>query len=105
MTYRVVVTPDAEQDLRRAYRYIRGEAPAAASRWIKGARKSIKTLASNPERCPFAPESRAFQEPIRELLYGKGNRGTYRILFVVLAEAVYVLHVRHGSMDELRPQD
>jgi plasmid stabilization system protein ParE len=105
MTYRVIITPDAEQELRRAYRYIRKEAPAAAGRWIKGARKSIKTLARNPERCPLAPESKSFHEPIRELLYGKGSRGVYRILFVLLAKTVYILHVRHGSMDDLGPED
>lgn len=34
---------------------------------------------------------------MRELLYGKGNRGTYRVLFVILSKAVFILHVRHGS--------
>jgi plasmid stabilization system protein ParE len=43
MTYRVIVSPNAEHDLREAYRYIRYYAPEAASRWIKGARRSIKT--------------------------------------------------------------
>ena len=57
MTYSVIITPNAEQDLRHAYRYIRKEAPAAASRWIRDARRTIKTLARNPERCPLAPES------------------------------------------------
>jgi hypothetical protein len=52
----------------------------------------------------MAPESISFQEPIRELLYGQG-RGVYRILFVVLSKIVYVLDVRHGSRDELQPED
>lgn len=54
----------------------------------------------HPERCPMAPESASFDQPIRELLFGSGNRGTYRFLFVVFAEekSVYILHVRHGSM-------
>lgn len=94
MIYGVIITPNAEQDLREAY-------PEAAGRWIKSARRSIKTLARNPGRCPMAPESRSFEEPIRELLCGTGNRGTYRVLFVIMTEFVYVLHVRHGSMDEL----
>jgi len=105
MTYRVIITPNAEQELRQAYRYIRERAPQAANRWIKGARKCIKSLARYPERCPLAPESKSFEEPIRQLLYGRGNRGTYRILYVILAKTVFVLHVRHGSMDELRPEE
>jgi hypothetical protein len=41
----------------------------------------------------------------RELLFGTGNRATYRFLFVVLDNSVYVVHVRHGSMLALSPRD
>jgi plasmid stabilization system protein ParE len=97
MTYRVIITPAAESDLRSTYRYIRSQ---AARDWIRRARQIAKTLARHPERCPLAPERASFDEPIRELFFGSGNRGTYRVLFVVFAEeeSVYVLHVRHGSM-------
>jgi hypothetical protein len=54
---------------------------------------------------PLAPESESFEEPIREILYGRGNRGTHRILFVILAKTVFVLHVRHGSMQTLEPEE
>ena len=105
MTYRVIVTPEAETDLRTTYRYIRGQAPRAARDWIKRARQAAKSLARYPERCPLAPESASFGQPIRELLFGTGNRGTYRFLFVVLGQSVYVLHVRHGSMLPLSPDE
>jgi plasmid stabilization system protein ParE len=101
MTYRVIFTPAAESDLRTAYHYyIRRQAPRAARDWIRRARQAAKTLAHHPERCPMAPESASFDQPIRELLFGSGNRGTYRFLFVVFDEekSVYILHVRHGSM-------
>jgi plasmid stabilization system protein ParE len=98
MTYRVIMTPAAETDLRTAYRYIRNRAPLAARDWIRRARRSAKTLVQRPERCPLSPESVSFDQPIRELFFGSGNRGTYRLLFVVLDQSVYILHVRHGSM-------
>jgi plasmid stabilization system protein ParE len=103
VTLRVVVTPNAEDELRATYRYIRDRAPDAAREWVKGARRKIKSLARNPERAPLAPESVSFENPIRELFYGSGNRGTYRILFTVLGQQVYVLHVRHGSMLPVEP--
>ncbi|MGA9528674.1 MAG: type II toxin-antitoxin system RelE/ParE family toxin [Terriglobales bacterium] len=107
MTYRVIVTPDAENDLRTAYRYIRNQAPRAARDWIRRARQTAKSLARHPERCPMAPESASFDHPVRELFFGAGNRGTYRLLFVVLEEekSVYLLHIRHGSMLPLSPED
>jgi len=100
MTYRVIVAPAAENDLQTAYRYIRRQNPRAAREWIRRARQTAKSLAHHPERCPMAPESASFDQPIRELFFGSGNRGTYRFLFVVFTEekAVYILHVRHGSM-------
>ena len=104
MKYRVVVTPEAENDLRTVYHYIRKRgAPQSARVWISGARKRIKSLARYPERTPLAPESASFLDPIRELLYGSGNRGTYRILFTIIGRTVFVLHVRHGSMLPLDP--
>lgn len=105
MTYRVIITPEAETDLRIAYRYIRNRAPRAARDWIRRARHHVKTLTRHPERCPLAPESASFNEPIRELFFGSGNRGTYRFLFVVLGEFVYILHFRHGSRLPLSPED
>src|SRR5439155_23213847 len=98
MTYRVIITPQAELDLRTTYRHIRTQSRQAAQEWLRHARQSAKSLARHPQRCPLAPESTAFHQPIRELLFGKRNRGTYRLLFLVSHESVYVLHVRHGSM-------
>jgi len=105
MTYRVIIMPRAESDLRTTYRNIRDQAPRAASNWLKRARKAAKSLARYPERCPLAPESASFDEPIRQLLFGSGSRGTYRFLFTVLEDTVYVLHVRHGSMLLLSPDE
>lgn len=98
--------PKAEQDLRGAYGYIRKRGSLAAARtWLSAIRKRIKTLTQNPERAAVAPESASFAEDIRELLHGSGNRGIYRILFVVVDISVFVLHVRHGSMMPLQPEE
>jgi plasmid stabilization system protein ParE len=105
MTYRVILTPEAEGDLRTVYLYLRDRAPRAAREWLRRARQNIKTLSHHPERCPLAPESASFDEPIRELLFGGGNRGTYRFLFMVADKAVYILHIRHGSRMPLDPEE
>ena len=102
MKFRVVITPEAEQDLRAAFRYIRAQSADAAREWLKGARQAIRSLSQNPERASVAPENSAFDETILQLFYGKGNRGTYRVLFTILGRKVFVLHVRHGSMLPLK---
>jgi plasmid stabilization system protein ParE len=105
MAYRVVIMPRAEQDLRTIYQYIRRNAPRAANDWLRRARQAASSLARYPERCPLAPENPASEELIRQLLFGSGNRGTYRFLFTVVEQIVYVLHARHGSMLPLSPDE
>lgn len=97
MTYRVVITPDAENDLKEIYQFIRRGSPAAATQWIRTAREQANSLSLHPERCLLAPEYESFSQPIRQLLIGSGNRGTYRLLFEITGQTVFVLHVRHGS--------
>jgi hypothetical protein len=65
---------------------------------VAGRDKGSRTLSHHPERCPLAQENASFDQPIRELLFGEGNRGVYRIIFVLIDKSVYVLPVRHGSM-------
>jgi plasmid stabilization system protein ParE len=105
VTFRVVITPNAEEEILAAYRYIRNRAPDAAREWVKDARRKIKSLSHDPERAPLAPEGVNSEHDIRELFFGRGNRGTYRILFIVLGQKVYVLHFRHGSMLPVESED
>lgn len=48
MTYGVILAPEAEADLRTAYRHIRSQAPHAAREWIRRARQSVRSLARIP---------------------------------------------------------
>ena len=104
MIYRVVIIAEPRKDLLRAAAFIRRDSPSAARRWLRQIRARMATLARNPRPCPFAPEAGTLGQPIRELLYGSGNRGTYRILFTMLDEFVVILRVRHGSMLPLMPE-
>ena len=105
MPYRVVISTEAAVDLKTAANYIRRDSRTAALRWNKQIRARIATLASNPDRCVFAPEAETLTAPVRQLLFGSGNRGTYRIVFVMLDLYVVILHVRHGSMLPKTPDD
>jgi plasmid stabilization system protein ParE len=105
MSYLVVLTPTAKHNLRTIYGYIFKQAPHAADDWLDRTERAVDSLGNHPERCPLAPESSSFGKPIRQLLFGSGNRGTYRLLFVVVDRSVYVLHVRHGSRLPLSPSE
>jgi hypothetical protein len=53
-------------------------------------------LRANPQRCPVDPDSDAFGEEVRVLLYGK-RHGKHRILFAIRGNTVHVLTVRHSA--------
>ena len=97
MRYLVVVTPEAQADLRAIRANMKHANPKAVAKWSIGIRSRIKTLSDHPERCALAPESVHFRTEIREILYGKTNRNIYRVLFAIAARQVIILHVRHGS--------
>jgi plasmid stabilization system protein ParE len=105
MSYLVVLTPRAKHNLRTIHAYIFKQPPHAANDWLDRAERAVASLEHHPERCPLAPESLSLGKPIRQLLFGVGNRGKYRLLFVVLDRSVYVVHVRHGSRLPLSPDE
>ena len=102
MTYRVIIQPRAERDIEAAAQWIEDQAksPAKAVRWARSIRANIGTLKANPKRCPVDPDSDAFGEEVRVLLYGK-RHGKHRILFAVRGDTVHVLTVRHSARQGL----
>ena len=97
MKYRVLIHPDAERELKAAHAWLREQSPDAAERWRKGLVKRAATLATFPERCPLAPESKKLGEEVRQLLYGRRRATRYRLLFVIEGRIVTLLHIRHGA--------
>ena len=96
MTYRVIIQPPAHADIEAVYLYIRDADPAAADRWLNRMDEAVRALKRLPARCALAPESKEFDEEIRQLLVGRRNN-IYRVLFVIRGREVRVLHVRHGA--------
>ena len=103
MTYQVVLTDRAARDLEEAYGWCAERAPQTAIGWYNGFLDALDRLASNPERCPIAAESRKLSVEIRQLLYGR--RRSYRALFIVRDQTVVVLHIRHTARREASQED
>ena len=99
--YRVIVTPSAQDDIRKAQEWIAAENPDYARTWLDGLREKILGLETWPESHALAPESDVFDRDIRQLPYGRGT--PWRIFFAIDGSTVQVLHVRHGRRDHWRP--
>lgn len=92
MSYRVVVTPGAEQDLNALFRYVAEDSPANARKFVSGLRKRLKTLAALPKRCPRAPEDGLDGMELRHLVHSQ-----YRVIFGIDGKTVIILQVLHGA--------
>jgi plasmid stabilization system protein ParE len=104
MTYRIVVEPAAEREIRSAVRWKTENASAAvAAKWYNGLIKKVDSLRRQPSRCPLAAENDKFPEEIRELLYGPPGKRKHkhRIIFTIREDTVHILYVRHTARDEL----
>jgi plasmid stabilization system protein ParE len=102
MTCRVIIQPRAEREIWAAAQWIQDQSRSAAKalRWARGIRARMETLSANPDRCPVDPDSDAFGEEVRVLLYGK-RHGKHRILFAIRGDTVHVLTVRHSARRNL----
>jgi plasmid stabilization system protein ParE len=106
MTFRVIIEPRAEREILEAVRWKleRSKSPASVLRWSNGLRAKIATLKKSPLRCPVDPDSEAYGEEVRLLIYGKRHR-RYRVLFTIRGDAVHVLTVRHSAQRGLGEEE
>lgn len=96
MTYTVVVTSGAKQDLRNAYLWAAERAPHTAALWLHRFEAELQTLAVSPQRFQLAPENALVESEIRPLVFGR-RLGAYRALYTIVGDQVQILHVRRAS--------
>lgn len=101
MAFRVEVTSKAKQDANAILEWLLAQhAGEAGLRWFRKLDQAIASLAELPARCRLAPEDASVPFEMRQLLYGHRPH-TYRILFTIEGEVVYVLRIRHGRRSYL----
>ncbi len=100
MKFQVVITPSAKADIFETNTWLLENYPDLADRWLWGISEAITSLHKFPERYPVSPESKAFDVVVRQLFYGKKPH-TYRILFSIKGEKVYILRVRSTKQQSL----
>lgn len=106
MTFRVIVLPQARRDIdRNADWWAEHHAVEEALRWSDAVYDQIETLADFPESNALSAENDDFPFEIRDKLLGLSSRPSYRGVFTIKDDAVYVLTVRRAAQDELRPDE
>lgn len=100
MQFQVIITPSAKADIFEINTWLLENYPDSAESWLWGISQAVTSLSKFLERCPVSPESEAFDVVVRQLIYGKKPK-TYRILFSIQDEKVYVLRVRSTKQKSL----
>ncbi len=98
MQYQVIFTEPARAHAKAVARYISEEAsPGIADAWFEGLTEAILSLSTLPNRGGIARENDWFDGgELRQLVFK-----SHRIIYTVRDAHVYILHVRHGSQDDL----
>jgi plasmid stabilization system protein ParE len=106
MTYEVVLTDRAYEQLEAAYKWWADHrSQAQAAKWYNSFADAIASLANRPTRCPLSRENGPFPYEMRDLYFGTGGRRTHRAVFRVHGKKVVVLAIRHLAQQDLTPDD
>lgn len=105
-TFRVILLPRAEAEIEKnALWWATHHSMEQAARWFNAIHEQLKSLAMLPESNGLSAETGDFPYEIRDKLLGLGSRPSYRAVFTIKDDAVYVLTVCGGAQDLLRPDD
>ena len=108
MAYSVIITPSAKADIFETNTWLLEHYPEYADAWLWSTSEAITSLTKFPERCAVCFESRAFDDEVRQLLYGKKSN-VNRIHFAIQENEVYILRVRstrqRSLIDQIKDDD
>lgn len=88
--YRVIWTPQAQQDLKSIKAYISQHDPRAAASFVKRIRQRGRKLVTLPSA--GVPVEQPFRPDLREFFVGN-----YRIIYHVGRDVVHILLAAHGA--------
>ena len=98
MSYRLEITRRAKQDRDACFDYIFARSPEGAFRWLDAFEAAAAALRTEPHYGE-APESEDHEETIRQKLFRTPHGRTYRLLYIVREDVIYLVHVRGAGQD------
>jgi plasmid stabilization system protein ParE len=101
-----MILPQAKADmLRNAKWWAHHHSSEQAANWLDAIQSQLESLTEFPESHSRSAENDDFPYVIRDRLLGLGSRPSYRAVFTIKDDTVYVLTVRRSAQDTLRPSD
>lgn len=106
MNFRVRILPQAKRDIARNARWWAEHHSAEQTiEWVKAIESQLRALSKFPRRHPLSSENDSFPYEIRDKAVGLGRRKSYRAVFTIKGEELFVLTVRANQQRALVPGD
>jgi plasmid stabilization system protein ParE len=105
MTREVDLTRRARRDVEEIYEWIAERSRDGANRWYAAFLQALEGLAANPEGKGLAPESREFDQEVRQAFFRTRKGRTYRAVFIIEGAQIHALAVRGPGQRLLRPEE
>jgi plasmid stabilization system protein ParE len=105
VSYTLSILEHAEDDYSRMYQYILKRSPAGATRWEESLEQGLARLLENPLSFGFAPENDKLDIELRQLLFGTKQGLTYRAIFTIEANIIYILRFRGPGQRPLKAKE
>jgi plasmid stabilization system protein ParE len=103
MTYRVVILQQAIDDLTRNARWwSANHSVDQALAWLESVEGQLLELSELPERFGICPEDGLFKYDIRQMPVGLGSRKSYRVVYTIRKNEVFVLTIRRAEEDRIQ---
>ena len=106
MKHRLTILPQAQADVQRnAEWWAHHHSSEQAALWLDTIQFQLESIVDFPESHSLSAENDEFPFEIRDKLLGLGSRPSYRAVFTIRDDTVYVLTVRRSAEDAVRPGD
>ena len=102
--FTVILTEPADSDVDGILQWLEERSPRGAKSWLNSYRHAIEAIRESGDSFGLAPESTDHPEDIREFTFSTRHGNTYRLVFIVRGDIVYVLRVR-GTGQSLLSHD
>jgi hypothetical protein len=79
--------------------------PSGAETWLRRWQQVLSSLESGADGCGIAPEDEDHDIDIRQVIFKTRRGSTYRALFTIDDDCVFVMHIRGPGQDLVSPAD
>lgn len=90
----VIILPQAESDSQQIYNWLFKRSPQGAENWYQAFVEAVDNIAQQGEIYGFAPEAEHLKRVVQQKLFRTSKGRTYRIIYEIEGEKLFLLHVR-----------